>query len=880
MSFNQELTKTGLQDLTRDIVFQTAATLDQKGDFAKGYSKYDVIVKGKPYPVTALMNEFVASNIMLRRHGKIVNEQLSSLGFKVVDKYSGKVDVIKDVVEKYKARTEAKGIEGERYKYQLIKAFADKWDIDAPDFANMVKSINFDNLVYPLAKRALDNMVQQHPEPVWDAFKYLYDESLALQDRITGFLEKLNDVHDLVKTAPNHTSWHDERSVASYLAFRYPDKYFLYKDSFYGPLCSLLGIKKAPAGRKYSHYMELAEDIRDNYIINDAGLLETIDALKDDSCYEDPKRTILTQDVLYTVLDKEANNPHEKPLLKRMAEIGNRKSLELYFNHLNTLFNGCSISEDDPFVYCTVRKDVKRIAFTYGQRYIHYVERKKDEIEFGFIVTPEDAKKYRKSKQLNKGNFGGAFSMSFITVILPATEVESYDFATLIDDCIAGLSEEKERGSKFSFKEGNNKNAHNPLIYAMAIDQEYRNEMIAKALKEPALKPIIDEVKPQAPQVNMAKNIILYGPPGTGKTYSTIDLAVTIVGKGQGNHKKNKEQFDALRKDGYIEFITFHQNYSYEDFVVGLRPAESAGNLVFKKHEGIFYELCKRAEANYLNSKKGATVTSFEGAFESYIKPVAEGKEVPVKLLSGEGTFYIYDVNETTIFFRKQNGNTDHSLSIATLKDMYHQTRDIVSGIKYYYKAIVRDLKATQSKPSTEQLRNYVLIIDEINRANISKVFGELITLLEEDKRIDGDNELRVTLPNGERSFGVPPNLYIIGTMNTADKSIAHIDIALRRRFDFIGKYPVTDDLSPLFSKVLTGLNKSILEYKKSPDFLIGHGYFIGRPDSDLNRIVKNKVLPLLNEYFIGRTDIIKDTLRAADISFKENTILNQVEVD
>jgi 5-methylcytosine-specific restriction protein B len=258
-------------------------------------------------------------------------------------------------------------------------------------------------------------------------------------------------------------------------------------------------------------------------------------------------------------------------------------------------------------------------------------------------------------------------------------------------------------------------------------------------------------------------NIILYGPPGTGKTYNTIDKAVEIINGTSGNHEQNKATFDELVLQGNIAFVTFHQNYTYEDFIVGLKPSTKDQQLLFKDHEGIFYKMAKKALVAY-----------------------------------------------------------EKSLEI-------------------------------DSEPD-----RYVLIIDEINRANISKVFGELITLLEEDKRVDGDNELSILLPNGA-AFSLPPNLYIVGTMNTADKSIALIDVALRRRFEFIGMYPDSTVLAGKFSDRITffeAINKNIYERRKNADFLIGHAYFLKQ--GTLEQIIDKKVIPLLMEYFNGRIEEVE----------------------
>ena len=257
-------------------------------------------------------------------------------------------------------------------------------------------------------------------------------------------------------------------------------------------------------------------------------------------------------------------------------------------------------------------------------------------------------------------------------------------------------------------------------------------------------------------------NTILFGPPGTGKTWEAVSHAMAIMDDKEpeklaerGKRKYVRDRFEKHRKEGRVGFVTFHQNYAYEDFIEGIRPVldsgDLAGDLAYELHKGIFRKMSEHA---------------------------------------------------------KENPDDRH-----------------------------------------------VLIIDEINRGNIAKVFGELITLIEPSKRLDNEDQTMVTLPYSKADFGVPNNLYIVGTMNTADRSIALLDTALRRRFDFIEKMPDVDLVAEGIEGVngralLKAINERIKGYLDR-EHQIGHTYLIDvETIEELAEAFQRRIMPLLQEYF------------------------------
>ncbi|MDA0196397.1 MAG: AAA family ATPase [Bacteroidetes bacterium] len=391
-------------------------------------------------------------------------------------------------------------------------------------------------------------------------------------------------------------------------------------------------------------------------------------------------------------------------------------------------------------------------------------------------------------------------------------------------------------------------------------------------------------------------NTILYGPPGTGKTHNTILRAAQIIeNRVINSYDEALEVFKANLHDK-IEFITFHQNYSYEDFIQGLRPETKDENeqLKFKKSDGAFKVIADRALSNIKESEKApeelSQVNAFSEALEILKDKILESDE-PIKInetayfTAVEDDAFRYSGDNWTLNDKGFNGfRMKYSDLVRFFEDRVKERREIknlenISGLAkqhatYFIKAFEL-VKSLMPKSINKTLRtdkkNYVIIIDEINRANISRVFGELITLIEPDKRSHGSIPLEARLPSGD-PFIVPSNLFIIGTMNTADKSIALLDIALRRRFEFESMYPKYEiEGQEIYDvEILEKINKQIIK-SKGHDFQIGHAYFMG-DNKDLIQRMNKKVIPLLLEYYMNDEKEVKGILNSAGLIIEENS--------
>ena len=405
------------------------------------------------------------------------------------------------------------------------------------------------------------------------------------------------------------------------------------------------------------------------------------------------------------------------------------------------------------------------------------------------------------------------------------------------------------------------------------IDDEDTN-YIENILNNKNIKSIntnIGKTMPNSTQ-KQAPNQILYGSPGTGKTYNTINKAIEIIDsefyqQNKDNREALKERLEEYKKAGQIEFITFHQSFSYEEFVEGIKAETSEDNISYEVKSGVFKKLSNKSLQNFNQSNENIkNKKDFEIVFKELILDKLKDDE-KLEIRMKKSSFFIKEVDENKISFDKSGGESQHVLLIKNLKNMYEaeENKIIIGGLSQYYNPLLEYLLKNSEIKNTdkEPLKNYILIIDEINRGNISKIFGELITLIEPSKRVGADEEIRLKLPYSQELFGVPSNLYIIGTMNTADRSIALMDTALRRRFHFEEMMPNSSLLENLvvdgikIDNLLETINKRV-EYLYDRDHTIGHAYFMSLENletkedkkAELENIFRNKIIPLLQEYF------------------------------
>lgn len=509
----------------------------------------------------------------------------------------------------------------------------------------------------------------------------------------------------------------------------------------------------------------------------------------------------------------------------------------------------------------------------------------------------------------------------------------------------------------------NHKNG-NGIPYAI-LNTHYRKFIQNNIVKDNSMK---QEANFAQEKIYQPLNQILYGPPGTGKTYNTVLKAMSIIDNTEYKNVSDeqysalKTRFDELKQAGQIEFVTFHQSYSYEEFVEGIKPyipewgTIDNADVKYIGENGIFKEICKNARqiktdktshkidfsktrifkmslgANWENE----TEDIYNYCLTNNVVALGWGDDKDFSSCNTSEEFKNLDSTwgaKAVEIFKNwmrvgdiiliSNGNSNiKAIAQITGEYEYHNDREIrycqfrnvnwlyngddISVAKFYDKKLSQQAiygfynKDKEGKDdynssintnvlneiitgniNSAEEKPYILIIDEINRGDVSKIFGELITLIEEDKRIGNKYQIKITLPYSKEQFGVPNNLYIIGTMNTADRSIALLDTALRRRFDFEEIMPRPELLG---GKVVEGINLQTLltrineriTNKYDRDHQIGHSYLMGvNTKEQLERAYKNRILPLLNEYFYNESKTVAEILNCSEDELKTSDFIS-----
>lgn len=434
-------------------------------------------------------------------------------------------------------------------------------------------------------------------------------------------------------------------------------------------------------------------------------------------------------------------------------------------------------------------------------------------------------------------------------------------------------------------------------------------------------------------------NTILYGPPGTGKTYKVADIAWRIAHKGENllSHDEAQEWYDTQlnNPDGQVAFTTFHQSYSYEDFIEGIRPvladgeSDTGSGLNYCISDGVFKAFCERASAPAsaedlgLNDNPAVWKVSLKGTGDNEVRDDclknshirigwdSYGPQVDDQTNFEHGGERVLDafLNKMSIgdiVVSCYSATTTDAIGVITGEAEWH---DEYQNYKRQRKVkwLVKDIRCNivkrfgipnmtlatiyrlsrlnegdiltlvselKNEPSLAEANTkpYIFIIDEINRGNVSSIFGELITLLEPSKREGASDQQTAILPYSKEKFAVPSNVYVVATMNTADKSLTQLDTALRRRFDFIEMMPKSkllenDEVEGVeLEKLLEAMNARIAAlYDREHE--IGHSYLM-HLDGDLNKLKKafeKKIVPLLQEYFYDDYSKIRQVLNEAD---------------
>ena len=884
---------------------------------------------------------------------------------------------IKEIIEDYKNNIFKKHFKEEIYKWELLNQFEGRPDTDAINFDQEINAMNFGNLIYPIAYGVLKKISKSKPEELRDLFKALFNEKNNLFERIKIFRR---DVLKLYRSVNGeHNSHQDERSIATYLTFKYPQKYTFYQAKVYGLLCNDIGEKKASVNKRYIHYLSLLD-----YFVS---------LIKEDDIVELTREQVpngkifnlrlLAQNIVFSYYSKNTENTNYW-IFQGNPKVHDFKTAikEGTLNDWTVTSHKDKIKVGDKVIMWIAGKE----AGCYGLAQITYnpkkqgdsegsssgSDKKDGELKAGIRIThnlidapilKHQIEGVEELRNLKVGAQGSNFSATknqyealFKIIEKMDSKLKYWLYApgqnaskweefyekgilALGWDELGDLNQYKDKEeiakrlqeihqTKSSKK--NDATANYEIVHEMSIGDvviakkgrsdylgygivasdyyydseradyrsvrkvEWKKKGIWKEDNHPIVLKTLTDITKYPEYVDrlkkligieqldlkegnkqLPKNTILYGPPGTGKTYS-------------------------LKNDFYDEYTSRETSLSKEEFfeevvrdltwwqVIGLALLEAnevkvseilTNRWVSKKAD---LSESKNVRATIWGTLQMHTVEESETVlYKQRQMPLIfdKNKDKSWKILKSEleeQAPELYEIRDKVNNFNPQSDKLIKRYVFTT----FHQSfsyEDFIEGIKPVISDVESDTEGSVSyhiedgifkklckRAVSDPDHRYAIFIDEINRGNVSAIFGELISLIEPDKRKGQENELVAELPYSKKEFSVPSNVDIYGTMNTADRSVEALDTALRRRFSFLEYMPKPELLADKgengngtvaginLVKLLSTINDRI-EVLIDRDHTIGHAYFMSVKNiKDLRSVFKNRIIPLLQEYFYG----------------------------
>lgn len=638
----------------------------------------------------------------------------------------------------------------EKYKWEAIKHFQGNWDINASDFLGMF-SKSLDKTGNLLLSRnnfpagMIKEFAKKDTEAVRSMFIDLYDENKNLIDRVERFISTADELREKYDDGTWKQHFQNANSITTYLWLRYPDKYYIYKYSEFIEVSRVLGSDFTPKRGATAHNVAGGFKMYDEiskHLAGDTELVQLLQSSLTDSCYPDPALKTLTIDVGFYISRKYSKNSNEISTDWFPADYSPNITTEQWVLLLSdaTIFNQDSLKVMKRFKDYGGAASCIQLAKKYGESFNFYNNNstslaRRIQKKTGCPMPPvSENSKWWPILYLGKYSTSGEAG-AYIWKL----RNELSEALDLVDLSYVPLYSETEQSST--------EDLDSQIDIAKDAPPLNSKEVIETYSKEDFLDEVFMSSEDYETLVSLLhnnKNIILKGAPGVGKTFTAQRLAYAVMG---------------IKDKNRVEFIQFHQNYSYEDFIIGYKPQGDG----FELKHGCFYKFCQKAMAS---------------------------------------------PNEDFFF-----------------------------------------------------------IIDEINRGNMSKIFGELLMLIEKDYR-----GKEITLAYNDMKFTVPENLYLIGMMNTADRSLAMIDYALRRRFSFFEMEPGynsdgfrryqagfnNETFDELIDKVRE-LNREITQDSSlGRGFCIGHSYLCNKvifTDQWMREVVEYSILPMLEEYWFDKPE-------------------------